>query len=106
MPSLPLPKVFRKYKTAGNASAFPAKITYPAAHRRPVLVNYAAAKLLQIQGGGEALNNAREFMADYERAVREMRAAHASANAQNIRVVHPSLNTGLPGGSPSVPWLL
>lgn len=78
----------------------------PAAHRRPVLVNYAAAKLLQIQGGGEALNNAREFMADHERAVREMRAAHASANAQNIRVVHPNLNTGLPGGSPSVPWLL
>ena len=34
MPSLPSPKVFRKYKKAGNALAFPAKITYPAARKR------------------------------------------------------------------------
>ena len=35
MPSLPSPKVFRKYKKAGNALAFPAKITYPAARKLP-----------------------------------------------------------------------
>lgn len=78
----------------------------PAALRRPILVNYAAAKLLQIQGGGEALNNASNLMAEHDRAVKEMRETYASANAQNIRVVHPNLNTGLPGGSPAAPWLL
>lgn len=65
----------------------------PLTYRHAVLVNGAAADLLRQEGGGEAHNEAMYFEREYDKAIINMRTAHATARKPTFRLKSPNWDT-------------
>lgn len=68
----------------------------PLPFRMSCLVPYAAAILLEQEGGGEAMNDYERRMNRFEKAYLELRNAHGSARRPEFRVVEPSFGRQFP----------
>lgn len=62
----------------------------PLAWRTRLLVPYACARLLRQEGGGDAVNEADRYMADFDRAFREARTSMAVAKNPTLRLTSPA----------------
>lgn len=62
----------------------------PLAYRHSVLVNGAAADLLRQEGGGEAHSEAVYYEREYDKAIINMRTAHATARKPTFRLKSPN----------------
>jgi hypothetical protein len=69
----------------------------PHAWRHRIIVPYAAALLLEQEGGSEAGADYERRMARYREAVQQFRVAHASAKRPTFNVVSPDAFQDLPG---------
>lgn len=69
----------------------------PASFSRRVLVPYAAALLLEQEGGSEAGADYERRMNRHREAVRDLRVAHATAKRPTFNVVTPTAFDHLPG---------
>ena len=68
----------------------------PLSFRMSCLVPYAAAILLEQEGGGEAMNDYERRMNRFEKAFVELRSSHGSARAPAFRVKEPSFLRNMP----------
>lgn len=76
----------------------------PPAWRHRILVPYAAAILLEQEGGSEAGAEHDRRMSRYRDALQQMRVAHASAKAPTFNVVAPDAFANLPGSGHEWGW--
>lgn len=67
----------------------------PVEFRDPVLVNYAAAMLLQHDGGADKAARARDLMALHQQALMDMRARWAQVTKERFVLVSPGLESGI-----------
>ena len=77
----------------------------PLNFRSPVIVPYAAALLLEQEGGGEATNDYHNRINRHEMAFRELVASHGSGRRASFQVQTPTFGSDLPGSTSGFGWL-